>query len=167
MTDFNMRIGHGFDVHRFASSPSADKPLVLAGCQLPEPYSLEAHSDGDLILHALCDAVLGAAGLGDIGVHFPDSDAAYAGIDSSELLRRVLELVARDNLVLVNVDITVIAQVPRLTVYREQMREQLAELTGLPIRRVNIKATTTERLGYIGREEGIACHSVVILHSDV
>lgn len=165
MSESMILIGHGYDVHRFSESYSADKPLVLAACELPEQLSLEAHSDGDLVLHALCDAILGAAGLGDIGEHFPDSAAEFAGIDSSKLLARVLENIKQAGLSLVNVDITVIAQVPRLQAHRDRMRQRLAELLGLERQRVNLKATTTERLGYIGRKEGIACHCVVLLRT--
>jgi 2-C-methyl-D-erythritol 2,4-cyclodiphosphate synthase len=163
MTETNLRIGHGYDVHRFARQFSSAKPLRLAGCELPDRYSLEAHSDGDLVLHALCDALLGAAALGDIGEHFPDTDARYKGINSRELVTEVLVLLQSHGLALVNVDITVIAQVPRLAPYRPQMRDSIALLLELPAERVNLKATTTERLGYIGREEGIACHCVVLL----
>jgi len=163
MTDSNLRIGHGYDVHRFASTFSPDKPLRLAGCELPEHYSLEAHSDGDLVLHALCDALLGAAGLGDIGEHFPDSDERFRGIDSRELVAQVLALLGSHGLSLVNIDVTVIAQVPRLAPYRPELRDSIAALLALPAERVNFKATTTERLGYIGREEGIACHCVALL----
>lgn len=164
MTEHNLRIGHGYDVHRFAAEYSAEKPLRLAGCELPEALSLEAHSDGDLVLHALCDALLGAAGLGDIGEHFPDSDVRYQGIDSRELVAEVLALLRSHGLVLVNIDVTVIAQIPRLAPYRPQMRDSIARLVELPAECVNLKATTTERLGFIGREEGIACHCVALLH---
>ena len=163
MTDPGLRIGHGFDVHRFATEYDTSKPLVLAGCKLTDKLSLEAHSDGDVILHALCDALLGAAALGDIGEHFPDTDENYAGADSAELLRQVLALLGAQDFQLVNFDITVVAQQPRLAQYRQAMRERLAEVTGLALERVNLKATTTEKLGYIGRGEGIACHAVVLL----
>lgn len=166
MTETNLRIGHGFDVHRFSPEFQIDKPLVLGGFALPEAMSLEAHSDGDLVLHALCDAILGAAALGDIGQHFPDTDAQFAGIDSGQLLQRVLELAAGQGGHLVNADITVVAQRPRLAPYRQQILDSLVNLTGLPATRLNFKATTTERLGAIGREEGIACHCVVLLQVD-
>lgn len=167
MTDLQLLIGHGYDVHRFAASVEKDKPLVLGACRIDEPFSLEAHSDGDIVLHALCDAILGAAGLGDIGEHFPDTAEEFAGIASTDLLARVLEQIGKDKLALVNIDITVIAQVPKLSPYRALMREKIAQLTSLAVRRVNLKATTTERLGYIGREEGMACHCVVLLQSNV
>lgn len=163
MTDPGLRIGHGFDVHRFAVEYDASKPLLLAGYKLTDKLSLEAHSDGDVVLHALCDALLGAAALGDIGEHFPDTDENYAGADSAELLRQVLALLGTQNLQLVNFDVTVVAQQPRLAQHRLAMRERLAEITGLALDRVNLKATTTEKLGYIGRGEGIACHAVVLL----
>lgn len=166
MTETNLRIGHGFDVHRFSVGFQADRPLILAGCELPVELSLEAHSDGDLVLHALCDAILGAAAMGDIGQHFPDTDAAFAGIDSAQLLQRVLKLTAEAGYSLVNADITVVAQLPRLTPYRPQILERLASLTGLPATRINFKATTTERLGAIGREEGMACHCVVLMQAN-
>lgn len=163
MTDPGLRIGHGFDVHRFAAAYDANKPLLLAGCKLPDQLSLEAHSDGDVILHALCDALLGAAALGDIGEHFPDTDDRYSGADSAQLLREVLSLLGAKNLQPVNLDITVVAQQPRLAEHRPAMCERLAELSGLAQDCVNLKATTTEKLGYIGRGEGIACHAVVLL----
>lgn len=158
-------IGHGYDVHRFSQQFNPARPLILAAVELPDQMSLDAHSDGDVVLHALCDAILGAAGLGDIGEHFPDTDAEFAGIDSSILLKRVMASIAEAGLSLVNVDITVIAQVPRLQAHRSTMRSRLAELLALPQQRVNLKATTTEGLGPVGRKEGIACHCVVLLRS--
>ena len=162
----NLRVGHGFDVHRFSEVYDAKKPLRLAGVTVKDKKSLIAHSDGDVVLHALCDAILGAIAAGDIGQHFPDNDATYAGADSADLLRQVMQLAAKQRFSLINVDVTVVAQVPKLSAYRQQMLERLAQLLILPINRVNIKATTTEGLGYIGREEGIACHAVVLLGSD-
>lgn len=167
MADPGLRIGHGYDVHRFAAQADSARPLRLAGCQLPEPFTLEAHSDGDLVLHALCDALLGAAALGDIGEHFPDTDARFRGIDSRRLVAEVMTLLASHGLEPVNVDITIVAQVPRLAAYRPQMRDSVADLLGLPGNCVNLKATTTERLGYIGREEGIACHCVALLQKRI
>ena len=154
-----MRIGHGFDAHRFGAA----RPLVLGGVDVPHAQGLEAHSDGDVVLHALCDALLGAAGLGDIGRHFPDTDAAFKGIDSRVLLARVMAAVRERGFEPVNTDITVIAQVPRLAAYIERIRERIAADMGLASERVNVKATTTERMGWIGREEGIATHAVVLL----
>lgn len=163
MISTTIRVGHGFDVHKFCADYSPQKPLILAGYQLDQHYSLEAHSDGDVILHALCDGLLGAAAMGDIGEHFPDTDPTIAGIDSKRILKRVLELLENGGFGIVNLDITVVAQVPKLAPYRESMVESLCQLTGLDGGRVNLKATTTERMGYIGREEGIACHCVVLI----
>ena len=163
MTVDGLRIGHGYDVHRFAAQFDEDKPLVLAGLRLPEQRSLQAHSDGDLVLHAICDAILGALALGDIGEHFPDDDPQFADVDSRLLLARVLALAAARNFRLVNIDVTVVAQVPRLSPHREAMQANLASLLKLAKDRVNIKATTTEGLGDIGKELGMACHAVVLL----
>ena len=154
-----MRIGHGFDVHAFG--PGSE--VVLGGVKVPCDAGLVAHSDGDVVIHALCDALLGAVALGDIGKHFPDTDAAYAGADSRELLRDVLALVVGQGFELVNIDITVIAQKPKLAPHIDAMKNLLASDLGLAENAVNVKATTTERLGYVGREEGIAAHSVVLL----
>lgn len=154
-----MRIGQGFDAHAFR----AGGRLVLGGVTIPSDRSLEAHSDGDVVLHAVCDALLGAAGLGDIGGHFPPSDPTYQGIDSRMLLRRCLELVASECYRVVNVDITVIAQAPRLAPYTEAMRDNIAADLQVNTRQVNIKATTTEQLGFTGREEGIAALAIVLL----
>jgi len=154
-----MRIGQGFDAHAFR----AGGRLVLGGVQIPWESSLEAHSDGDVVLHAVCDALLGAAGLGDIGRHFPPSDPTYRGIDSRLLLRRSLELVAGESYRVANVDITIIAQAPRLAPYVETMREHIAADLQVSTRQVNVKATTTEHLGFTGREEGIAALAVILL----
>lgn len=154
-----MRIGHGFDAHRFG----AQRALVLGGVQVAHPVGLLAHSDGDVVLHALCDALLGAAGLGDIGRHFPDTDAAYEGIDSRLLLARVLDALAQAGFTVVNADITIIAQVPKLAGHMDAMRATIAAGLRVDAGAVNVKATTTERMGWIGREEGIATHAVVLL----
>jgi 2-C-methyl-D-erythritol 2,4-cyclodiphosphate synthase len=154
-----MRIGQGFDAHAFR----AGGRLVLGGVEIPWARSLEAHSDGDVVLHAVCDALLGAAGLGDIGVHFPPGDPAYRDIDSRLLLRRSLALVAGERYRIVNIDVTVIAQAPRLAPYVEVMRANIAEDLQVDTRAVNIKATTTEHLGFTGREEGIAALAVILL----
>ena len=166
MATAGLRIGHGFDVHRFSTEFDPDKPLILAGCLIAEQRSLEAHSDGDEILHAICDAMLGAIAAGDIGEHFPDSDATWRNADSGALLEQVMQLAGRQNFTPVNVDVTVVAQVPKLSPYRQQMRSSLCRLLQLDPDRVNLKATTTEGLGSIGREEGIACHAVVLMHTD-
>lgn len=154
-----MRIGHGFDAHRFA----AGRRLVLGGVEIPFDRGLAAHSDGDVVIHALCDALLGAAGLGDIGQHFPDRDPDLEGIDSRVLLRRVMDMLSARGLSVINADITVVAQVPRLAPYIEQMRGHLAADARVAVERVNIKATTTEGMGFAGREEGILSHAVVLL----
>lgn len=152
-----MLIGQGIDVHRFAPG----RRLVLGGVEIPYELGLEAHSDGDVVIHALCDALLGAAGLGDIGHHFPDTDAAFHNIDSRVLLRRVVTLLHERLLVVHNVDLTVIAQAPKLAPHLPLMRERLTADLACP--RVNIKATTSERLGFTGRGEGIAALAVALL----
>lgn len=162
-----MRIGHGFDAHRFAPPGQSDGRLVLAGVTIPHNRSLVAHSDGDVIIHALCDALLGAAGLGDIGRHFPDSAEEFSGIDSRILLRRVMEQISARALAPVNIDVTVIAQAPKLRPYIAAMGECLAQDLRVAPARVNLKATTTEGMGYIGREEGIAVHAVVLLEATI
>ncbi len=154
-----LRIGQGFDAHAF----KAGGRLVLGGVEIPGERGLEAHSDGDVVLHAVCDALFGAAGLGDIGGHFPPSDPAYEGVDSRLLLRRSLELVASECYRVVNVDITIIAQAPRMAPYIEAMRAHIAADLQVNTRQVNVKATTTERLGFTGREEGIAALAVILL----
>ena len=159
----NYRVGHGVDVHKFAEVVDKTKPLKLAGVQVSEEYSLIAHSDGDVVLHAICDAILGAASKGDIGYHFPDDDEDYSGISSSKLLAHVLTLIHKDNFEIVNIDITVLAEVPRLSPFRKIMIDNLCGLLSLSSSRCNLKATTTEGLGYLGRKEGIACHCVVLL----
>ena len=154
-----MRIGHGFDAHKFSS----DGDLILGGLTLPDANKLDAHSDGDVLLHAVCDAILGAAALGDIGKHFPDTDSQWAGADSRDLLRTVIEKVNNKGYKIGNLDVTVIAQVPRLSSHIQSMRANLAEDAKCDMDMINIKATTTEKMGYIGREEGIAVHAVVLL----
>jgi 2-C-methyl-D-erythritol 2,4-cyclodiphosphate synthase len=157
-----MRIGCGYDAHRFAP----DRPLMIGGVEIPCEFGLLAHSDGDVLIHALCDALLGAAGLGDIGRHFPDSSSEYAGIDSRILLRRVLEQLRKRNFGVVNVDATLIAQIPKFAPYIESMTAILAADLGIPIDRVNVKATTTEGMGFTGRAEGIAAYAVVLINKD-
>lgn len=154
-----MRIGHGFDAHRFG----AQRALVLGGVQVAHDSGLLAHSDGDVVLHALCDALLGAAGLGDIGRHFPDTDTAYENIDSRVLLARVMDSLRESGFTVVNADITIMAQAPKLAAYLNAMRASIATDLGVDGSAVNVKATTTERMGWIGREEGIATHAVVLL----
>ncbi|UCE77769.1 MAG: 2-C-methyl-D-erythritol 2,4-cyclodiphosphate synthase [Gammaproteobacteria bacterium] len=154
-----MRIGQGFDVHAFREGGR----LILGGVEIAHSHGLAAHSDGDVLLHALCDALLGAAGLGDIGRHFPDTDAAYQGIDSRKLLRAVMDKVRQQGLVVGNADITVVAQAPKLAPHVEAMCGNIAADLGVERGRVNVKATTTEHLGFTGRREGIAAFAVVLL----
>ena len=153
------RIGHGFDVHRFKQGDS----IMLGGVKIPHTHAFEAHSDGDVLIHSICDALLGAIAAGDIGQHFPDTDEAYKNIDSCVLLAKVNTMVAETGYKLGNLDVTVIAQSPRLAVFILPIRERLAAELNSDISQINVKATTTEKLGYIGREEGIAVHSVVLL----
>jgi 2-C-methyl-D-erythritol 2,4-cyclodiphosphate synthase len=152
-----MLIGQGIDAHRFAPG----RRLVLGGVEIPHTQGLAAHSDGDVVLHALCDALLGAAGLGDIGHHFPDSDAAFKDIDSRILLRRVMQAISEAGLSVHNTDITIVAQAPKLAPHIGSMRERIA--ADLSCQRINLKATTTERMGFAGRGEGIAAFAVVLL----
>ena len=154
-----MRIGQGIDAHAFKEGGT----LVLGGVIIPYPRSLEAHSDGDVVLHALCDALLGAAGLGDIGRHFPPGDPAFRDIDSRILLRKTLGMIIEEGCKLVNADITVVAQEPRLAPFIATMRELISADLQVSADRINIKATTTERLGFTGRGEGIAAFAVVLL----
>lgn len=154
-----MKIGHGFDAHKFESQCK----LVLGGVSIEHHPGLAAHSDGDVVIHALCDALLGAMGLGDIGIHFPDGDERYKNVDSRILLRRVNTLLEAEQLSLGNADITIIAQVPKLAPYLAAMRTNITKDLNADEKSVNVKATTTERLGFTGREEGIAVHAVVLL----
>jgi 2-C-methyl-D-erythritol 2,4-cyclodiphosphate synthase len=154
-----MRIGHGFDVHRFGPG----RKLVLGGVDIPYTQGLLAHSDGDAVIHALCDALLGAAALGDIGHHFPDTDPKFRNADSRGLLRHVVTLIGKQSLKVSSGDITIVAQAPKLAPYLSSMRECLALELGLPCQRFNIKATTTEGMGYLGRGEGVAAYAVVLL----
>ena len=153
-----MRVGQGFDVHALVPG----RPLIIGGVTIPHERGLAGHSDADVLVHAVCDALLGAAGLGDIGEHFPDTAADYKDIDSRRLLRRVGELLA-PNWTVLNVDATVIAQAPKLSPYKAQMAANIARDLGMVAERVNIKAKTTERLGFTGRGEGIAAEAVVLL----
>jgi len=155
-----VRIGQGFDVHALQEGGR----LVLGGVEIAHTHSLVAHSDGDVLLHALCDALLGAAALGDIGRHFPDSDPALRGIDSRELLRRVMEQLHARGLDVASADLTLVAQEPRLAPYVEDMRNRIAQDLKVEKARVNVKATTTEHLGFTGRKEGIAAFAVVLLN---
>ena len=157
-----MRIGHGYDVHAFGDGDH----VVLGGVRIDCDRGLVAHSDGDVLIHALCDALLGAAGLGDIGRHFPDTDECFSGADSRDLLRAVVSQLQRAGWSVGNVDLTVIAQTPRLSEHVAAMQGNLAQDLGVGRDCVNVKATTTERLGFVGREEGIASHAVALLTSE-
>jgi 2-C-methyl-D-erythritol 2,4-cyclodiphosphate synthase len=154
-----MRIGHGYDVHRFIE----DAPLIIGGVTIPHTHGLEAHSDGDVLIHAICDALLGAAGLWDIGHHFPDNDEAFKGIDSRILLRRVINDLSERGWCVGNVDATIIAQAPKMAPFIPQMRALLAADMEVDVTAINIKATTTEKLGFVGRKEGIATHAVALI----
>ena len=154
-----MRIGHGFDVHAFEDGDF----ITLGGVHIPHSHGLKAHSDGDVALHALADALLGAAALGDIGQHFPDTDDAWAGADSRVLLRHVVGLIRDKGYQVGNVDITIIAQAPKMAPHIQTMRECIAADLNVRLDDVNVKATTTEKLGYVGRKEGIAVHAVALL----
>lgn len=153
------RVGHGFDVHAFMPGDH----LMIGGVRIPFDRAFKAHSDGDVLIHAFCDALLGAAGLGDIGQHFPDTDPAYRGIDSTVLLSRVHALLQARQWRIGNADLTIIAQAPRMSAYIPAMRTRLAELLQMESDALNVKATTTERLGFTGRGEGIAAEAVVMI----
>ncbi|MCH8491785.1 MAG: 2-C-methyl-D-erythritol 2,4-cyclodiphosphate synthase [Idiomarina sp.] len=154
-----MRIGQGFDVHKFGGAG----PVRLAGIDIPCDQGLLAHSDGDVVLHAICDALLGAIGEGDIGVWFPDNDPAFKGANSADLLTKVWQAVTAQQYTMANLDVTVICQKPKINPHREAMRERIAAILQLEPTRVNVKATTTEGLGFTGRSEGIASMAVVLL----
>ena len=159
-----MRVGQGFDVHRFVPAPDG-KPLMLMGCVVPHDRGLLGHSDADVMLHALMDALLGAAGLGDIGQHFPDTDPAYRGADSALLLEAVMASVRARGLRVVNADVCLIGERPKLGPHREAMRLRIAPILGIAPGDLNVKATTTEKLGFTGRGEGLAAQAVVLLES--
>lgn len=154
-----LRIGHGYDVHRFAEN----RRLIIGGEEIPCEVGLLGHSDADVLLHAVCDALLGAAALGDIGKHFPDTDERFRGISSALLLRQTAGLLKEKGFTAVNVDATIIAQMPKMAPYIEKMRENIAECIGIPFDCVNVKATTEEGLGFTGNKEGIAAHAVCII----
>ncbi|TLS65491.1 2-C-methyl-D-erythritol 2,4-cyclodiphosphate synthase [Mariprofundus erugo] len=155
----NIRVGHGFDVHPFAEG----RKLILGGVDIPHQRGLAGHSDADVLYHALCDALLGAAGLGDIGHHFPDSDMQYKDADSARFVAATVSALSERGWTVGNVDVTVIAQEPKIAPHVAAMRERLAGLLLVDQSAVNIKATTTERLGYVGRKEGIAAHAVALI----
>ncbi|HET8707126.1 MAG TPA: 2-C-methyl-D-erythritol 2,4-cyclodiphosphate synthase [Pseudomonadales bacterium] len=154
-----MRIGHGFDIHRFKYGDH----VTLGGVKIPCSVGIVAHSDGDVMLHALCDALLGAAALGDIGQHFPDTDPSYENADSRDLLRHVFALIQTKGYRVSNVDVTIIAEIPKVLPHVKAMRENIAEDLEISIDDVNVKATTNEKLGHLGRKEGIAAHAVALI----
>jgi len=155
------RVGMGYDVHPFVEN----RPLILGGITIPHHHGLAGHSDADCLVHAVCDALLGAIAAGDLGQHFPDTDPQYKGIASLVLLQRVTEMVARKGWKITNIDATIVAQAPRLASYRAQMEERIAATVGVEHERVNVKATTTEGLGFTGRNEGIAAYAVVLVEA--
>jgi len=154
-----MRIGHGYDAHAYTPG----RPLILGGVSIPYDRGLAAHSDGDAVIHALCDALLGAAALGDIGSYFPDTEQQYKNIDSRILLRKVMKLLIKEGYLIGNVDITILAQAPKLAAHMEAMRKNIADDLKTAITNVSVKATTTERMGFVGREEGVAVYAVALL----
>ncbi len=154
-----IRIGHGFDVHKFGGQG----PVIIGGVKVAHEFGLVAHSDGDVALHALTDALLGACAMGDIGHHFPDTDDDFKGIDSRILLRHVWQLITEQGYALGNLDLTIVAQVPKMAPHIQDMRALIAEDLQCDLSQVNVKATTTEKLGYVGRKEGISTHAVVLL----
>ena len=165
-----LRIGNGYDVHAFADiavlnekQKLNEKYITLGGIEIPHRVSLKAHSDGDVLIHALCDALLGALALGDIGQHFPDTDDAFKGIDSKVLLKQVISLIEKEGYQLNNCDCTIVAQTPKMAPHILKMRTLLSELLKVELGAVSVKATTTEELGFTGREEGIAVYAVVLL----
>lgn len=158
----DIRVGHGFDVHAFA----ANRKLIIGGVDIPHDRGLAGHSDADVLLHAICDALLGAAGLGDIGRHFPDTSAEFKDIDSRILLRRVVEQLQQRNWRVGNVDATIIAQAPKMAPHIARMTAHIADDLGIALDRVNVKATTTEKLGFTGRGEGIAAEAVCLIARD-
>ncbi len=154
-----MRIGHGYDVHKL----SQDRKLIIGGVEIPFEAGLLGHSDADVLLHAVCDSLLGAAALGDIGKHFPDTDPAYKNINSLFLLKKVGELISEGGYKICNIDATIIAQSPKMSPYIQKMRENIAEALNIDVSLVSVKATTEEGLGFSGRKEGISAHSVCLI----
>lgn len=156
-----IRIGHGYDVHRLGAA----RPLWLGGVEIPHTQGLIAHSDGDVVLHAIIDALLGALAMGDIGKWFPDTDSQFKGVDSRQLLRHCVQLADERRWTLGNLDVTIEAQAPKLRPYIDDMRATIAADFSAQLTQVNVKATTTEQLGFVGRKEGIACHAVILMES--
>lgn len=159
----DIRTGHGYDAHRFAE-PADQRALVLGGVTIPYERGLLAHSDGDALIHALCDAILGALGRGDIGRHFPDNDAAYKNVDSGLLLQQVVAMMVDSGWTLANADMTILAQAPKMAPHIPAMCKRLAQMLDVEVGRVNVKASTTEGMGFVGRREGIETHAVVVLY---
>ena len=164
--NMQFRIGHGYDVHRFAAKAQADAHVTIGGVKITHTHTLLAHSDGDVLVHALCDALLGALALGDIGRHFPDSDPRYRNCSSLVLLQHVLTLVRAEGWAVANADTTLVAQLPRFAPFVTAMRETLAGAMKVQVTQISVKATTTEGLGFTGREEGLACNAVVLLQKN-
>lgn len=156
----NIRIGHGYDVHRLVEN----RKLIIGGVDIPHALGLLGHSDADVLLHAVCDSLLGAAALGDIGKNFPDSDTKYKGIDSMILLRHTGELICKNGYGISNIDCTIIAQKPKIAPYIEAMRKNISDTLNVPVECISIKATTEEKLGFTGREEGISAHSICLIY---
>lgn len=154
-----LRVGQGYDVHAFGPGDH----VMLGGVKIAHTSGVRAHSDGDVLLHALCDALLGAAALGDIGMHFPDTDPQWRGADSRSFLRHTRELLRREGFAVVNVDVTVLAEAPRLGKHREAMRTNISADLGIGNDQVNIKATTSEGMGFVGRQEGLGCHAIALI----
>lgn len=159
MKRFNLRIGHGIDIHAFSSG----RPLILGGVTIPFEKGLSGHSDADVVIHAVMDALLGAAGLGDIGTHFPDTDSRYANIASTILLERVVEMLAERHYFIGNIDVTVIAEKPRIAQYVSRMQQVLAPILKIHSESISIKATTSEKMGFPGREEGVAVFATALI----
>ena len=159
MSNNNIRIGHGYDVHKLENG----KKFVIGGIEIDHYKGAVGHSDADIVIHVICDALLGAMSLGDIGSHFPDTDETYKNIDSKILLERVITLVKKNNYNIINIDVTVLLEKPKLRNHIDKMRSKLAEIIGTNISQVSIKATTTEGLGFVGREEGVAAHCVCLI----
>lgn len=156
----NIRIGFGYDVHKF----EVGRPLIIGGIEIPHKKGLAGHSDADVLIHAICDALLGAANLRDIGYHFSDTDAAYKNIDSKILLKQVIALLDKEGWILGNIDATIAAQQPKLSPHIEAMKQTISEVIGCNLNQISVKASTTERLGFEGREEGISTYCVALIH---
>jgi 2-C-methyl-D-erythritol 2,4-cyclodiphosphate synthase len=155
----NFRIGYGFDVHALQNG----RPFILGGIEIPSPFGPTGHSDADVLIHAICDALLGAAALGDIGTHFPDNSAEFKNIDSKLLLQRVIHLLKEKKYFIVNIDTTIILENPKIAPHIKAMRETLSAVMEIPVQDISIKATTNEKMGYVGRQEGVCAHAVALI----